>query len=101
MDSKKYNKLVNITKKKRTDAYRKQTSGYQQGEVKRGRGSIGVEWRIKSANNWYKISHKDTFYNKLMHLTAWITRNHGNQVRSRIISLGQIFTKGITRYFSF
>ena len=35
MESKKYNKLVNITKKKQTHRYRGQTSGYQWGE---GRG---------------------------------------------------------------
>ena len=32
MDSKKYNKLINITKKKQTHRYREQTSGYQWGE---------------------------------------------------------------------
>ena len=32
MESKKYNKLVNITKKKQTHRYREQTSGYQWGE---------------------------------------------------------------------
>ena len=31
---KKYNKLVNITKKKQTHRYREQTSGYQWGEGK-------------------------------------------------------------------
>ena len=31
VESKKYNKLVNITKKKQTHRYRKQTSGYQCG----------------------------------------------------------------------
>ena len=35
MESKKYNKLVNIAKKKQTHKYREQTSGYQWGE---GRG---------------------------------------------------------------
>ena len=40
MFKKKYNKLVNITKKKQTHRYREQTSGYQWGE---GRGgNIGV-----------------------------------------------------------
>ena len=34
MESKKYNKLVNITKKK-THRYREQTSGYQWGEGRR------------------------------------------------------------------
>ena len=32
VESKKYNKLVNITKKKQTHGYREQTSGYQWGE---------------------------------------------------------------------
>ena len=36
VESKTYNKLVNITKKKQTDRYREQTSGYQLG----GRGTI-------------------------------------------------------------
>ena len=31
VESKKYNKLVNITKKKQTHRYREQTSGYQCG----------------------------------------------------------------------
>ena len=35
VESKKYNKLVNIEKKKQTHRYREQTSGYQLGE---GRG---------------------------------------------------------------
>ena len=35
MESKKYNKLVNVTKKNQTHRYREQTSGYQWGE---GRG---------------------------------------------------------------
>ena len=42
MESKKYNKLVNITKKKQTHRYREQTSGYQwekeEGRAKRGVG---------------------------------------------------------------
>ena len=37
MDSKKYNKLVNITKKKQTHRYREQTSSYQWGEGRRER----------------------------------------------------------------
>ena len=41
MESKTYNKLVNITKKKQTHRYREQTSGDQWGEG-RGRGKIGV-----------------------------------------------------------
>ena len=38
---KKYNKLVNKTKKKQTHRYREQTSGYQWGRGKGG-GTIGV-----------------------------------------------------------
>ena len=34
VESKKYNKLVNITKQKQTHSYREQTSGYQWGELK-------------------------------------------------------------------
>ena len=41
IESKKYNKLVNITKKKQIHRYREQTSGYQWGQG-RGRGNIGV-----------------------------------------------------------
>ena len=37
MESKKYNKLVNITEKKQIHRYREQTSGYQWGE-ERGEG---------------------------------------------------------------
>ena len=33
-ESKKYNKLVNITEKKQTHRYGEQTSGYQSGEAK-------------------------------------------------------------------
>ena len=39
MESKKYNKRVNKTKKKQTHRYREQTSGYQWGG---GRGNIRV-----------------------------------------------------------
>ena len=47
VESKKYNKLVNITKKKQTHRYREQTSGYQWGERSgegkgRGRGLRGT-----------------------------------------------------------
>ena len=41
VESKKYNKLVNITKKKQTHRRREQTSGYQWGEG-RGRRNLGV-----------------------------------------------------------
>ena len=41
VESKRYNKLVNITKKKQAHRRRKQTSGYQWGKG-RGKGNIGV-----------------------------------------------------------
>ena len=41
MEFKKYNKLVNETKKMQSHRYREQTSGYQWGEGK-GKGNIGV-----------------------------------------------------------
>ena len=41
VESEKYSKLVNETKKKQTHRYRQQTSGYQWGEG-RGQGKIGV-----------------------------------------------------------
>ena len=42
VESKKYNKLVNITKKKQTHRYRKQTRGYQWGKGRReGQDGIG------------------------------------------------------------
>ena len=39
VESKKYNKLVNITKKKQSHRYREQTSGYQWGG-----GTGNIEW---------------------------------------------------------
>ena len=49
MESKKYNKLANITKKKQTHRYREQASGYQWGEARgkgqyRGRGLKGINY---------------------------------------------------------
>ena len=48
MESKKYNKLVNITKKKKTHRYKEQTSGYQLGGVWRRDMEryklLGVRW---------------------------------------------------------
>ena len=44
MESKKYNELVNITKKKQTHRFGEQTSGYQWGE----RGELGVgRWEMQ------------------------------------------------------
>ena len=42
MESKKYNKLLNKTKKKQTHRFREQTSGYQWGKGKeRGKKGMG------------------------------------------------------------
>ena len=49
MESKKHNKLVNITKKKQTHRYTKQTSGYQWGEG-RDRDQAGRRFR---GTNYY------------------------------------------------
>ena len=47
MESKKYNTLVNITKKKQTHRYREQTSGYQLGKGG-GQDNIGVRgWEVQ------------------------------------------------------
>ena len=61
MESKKCNRLVNITKRKKTHGYREQTSGYQW-EEGRGRGIIGVEdWEVQTIRD--KISYKDILDN--------------------------------------
>ena len=58
MESKKYNKLENITKKKQTNRYREQTSGYQC----RGKGIIRVrEWEVQTIG--CKIGYKNVLYN--------------------------------------
>ena len=45
MEYKKYNKLVNIIKKKKTHRYREQSSGYHWGD---GKGNTGVgEWEVQ------------------------------------------------------
>ena len=43
IESKKYNKLMNIAKKKQTHRHREQTSGYQWGQHG-GRGIKGLLW---------------------------------------------------------
>ena len=48
--SKKYNKLVNIRKKKQTHKYRGQTSGYQWGD-RRGEGQYRGRW--ERGTNYY------------------------------------------------
>ena len=59
LQNKKYNKLVNITKKKQTHRCEEQTTGYRVG---RERGSIGVEeWEVQTIG--YKTGHKDVLYN--------------------------------------
>ena len=60
MEYKKYSKLVNITKKKRTRRYREQTSA----SVGRGRGE--GQYRVGDSEVqtvMYKISYKDILYN--------------------------------------
>ena len=45
--SKKYNKLVNITRKKQTHRYREQTSGYQWGEGRgRDKREVGTNYYV-------------------------------------------------------
>ena len=61
MESKKYIKVVTITKKKQSHRYREQTSGYQWGEG-RGEGQYRVGG-LRGTNYWYKISYKDILYN--------------------------------------
>ena len=51
MESKKYNKLANITKKRQTHKYREETSGYKWGEGMgdgqyRGRGLRGTNYYV-------------------------------------------------------
>ena len=48
MESKNYNKLVNITKKKQTHRYREQTSGYQWG----GGGGVYRVGGVEGTNYW-------------------------------------------------
>ena len=52
MESKKYNKLVNITKNKQTHRYREQTSGYQWGVLPVGSGTRGLysSWGVGGTN---------------------------------------------------
>ena len=52
MKPKKYNKLVNITKKKQTRRHREQTSGYQWGV---GGGQYGG---VGGTDFWEKIGYK-------------------------------------------
>ena len=47
VESEKYNKLMNITKKKQTLRNREQTSGYQRGE---GRGRQHRHWGMGGTN---------------------------------------------------
>ena len=50
MESKKYNKLVNITKEKHTHRHREQTNGYQWEE---GRGEGQYRGRELRGTNYY------------------------------------------------
>ena len=55
-----YNKLVNITKKKKTYRYGGWTSGYQWGD--KGRDNIRLgEWEVQTTG--FKIGYKDVLYN--------------------------------------
>ena len=57
VEPKKYNDLVNITKKQQIHRYREQTSGYHWGKG-RGRGNIGVgDKEVQTV--MYKVSYKD------------------------------------------
>ena len=57
----KYNKLVNITKKKQTHRYRGQTLVMATSGERRGRGTLGVgEWEVQTIG--CKIGYKDVFY---------------------------------------
>ena len=60
MESKKLNKLVNITKKTQTHRYKEQTSGYQWGE---GRGEGQYRGRGVRGTIMCKITYKDILYN--------------------------------------
>ena len=61
VESKKYKKPVNITKKKQTHRYREEISGYQWGEGKdEGRYRSKL---LKVQTVLYKISYKDILYN--------------------------------------
>ena len=57
MESKKYNKLLNVTKRKETHKHREQTSGYQW--VRRGKIEGDQDIHIIR----YEISYKDILYN--------------------------------------
>ena len=47
VESKKYNKQMNITKQKQTHRYREQTSGYQWGKGQdKGRGLRGISYYV-------------------------------------------------------
>ena len=59
MESKKYNKLVNVTKKKQTHKYREQTSGYQWGVMERQQGNGGVG----GIDYWVLDRLRDVWYN--------------------------------------
>ena len=59
VESKKYNKLVNITKKKQTHRYGEQTSSYQWGKGKRGGNIWVVEWEVQTA--MYKINKQQGY----------------------------------------
>ena len=57
MESKKYNKLLNITKRKETHRHREQTSGYQW--VRKGNIRVGDK-EVQTIR--YKINYKNILY---------------------------------------
>ena len=60
MESKKYDQLMNITKKKQIHRFRNQTSDYQWGEIG-GREFRVQDWEIQTIE--YNIGYNDVLYN--------------------------------------
>ena len=58
---KKYNKPVNITKKKQTCIYRRWSSDYQWGAWGRDKKDSGRQWEVQTTEN--KKGYKDILYN--------------------------------------
>ena len=82
VESKKYNKLVNIVKKKKqTDRYREQTSGYQWGE---GRGR---EFGISRCKLWYTewINIKVLLYSTGNYIQYPIINHNGKEYEKECI----------------
>ena len=60
MESKNYDKLLNMTKRKQNHKHREENIGYQWGE-RRGRGNIGVR-KQEVQTTACKIGYKDILY---------------------------------------